>query len=44
MLGVIFVTVALESHGTKDILGFGLAIAAVIAAISFFLYQSGKHE
>ena len=44
VLGVIFVTVALESHGTKDILGFGLAIAAVIAAISFFLYQSGKHE
>jgi uncharacterized membrane protein YqhA len=42
VLGVIFVTVALESHGNKDILGFGLAIASVIAAISLFLYQEGK--
>lgn len=44
VLSVIFVTVALESHGTTDILNFGLAIASVIAAISFFLYQEGKEE
>jgi uncharacterized membrane protein YqhA len=44
VLSVIFVTVALESHGTKDILPFGLAIAGVIAAISLFLYVEAKHH
>ncbi|MGD8474402.1 MAG: YqhA family protein [Anaerolineae bacterium] len=44
VLSVIFVTVALESHGTKDILPFGLAIASVIAAVSLFLYQEAKHH
>lgn len=44
VLSVIFVTVALESHGTSDILNFGLAIASVIAAVSFFLYQETKGE
>jgi uncharacterized membrane protein YqhA len=44
VLSVIFVTVALESRGEKEILDFGLAIAAVIIAVSLFLYQEGKHE
>ncbi len=43
VIGVIFVTVALESHGTTNILGFGLATAAVIAALSLFIYVEGKH-
>lgn len=43
VLGVIFLTQALESHGQGDLLGFGLAVAAVIAALSLFLYQEGKH-
>jgi uncharacterized membrane protein YqhA len=43
VLGVIFLTQALESHGQGDLLGFGLAVAAVIAALSLFLYQESKH-
>ena len=44
VLSVIFVTVALESRGEKEILDFGLAIAAVILAVSLFLYQEGSHR
>lgn len=45
VLSIIFVTAALESHGSDgNILGFGLATAAVIAAISFFLFQHGQHH
>jgi uncharacterized membrane protein YqhA len=44
VLGVIFLTQALESHGQGDLLGFGLAVAAVIAALSLFLYQEGKRH
>jgi uncharacterized membrane protein YqhA len=44
VLSVIFVTVALESRGEKDILNFGLAIAAIIFAVSIYLYVEGKHK
>ena len=45
VLSVIFVTAALESHGNDgNILGFGLATAAVIAAISLFLFQHSRHH
>lgn len=44
VLGVIFLTAALESHGTRDITGFGLSIASVIAAIALFLYVEAKHS
>jgi len=43
VLGVLFVSKALEWDGTEALLYFGLAVGAVIAAISFFLYQEGKH-
>jgi uncharacterized membrane protein YqhA len=42
VVAVIFVTVALESHGTTDILGFGLAAAAVIIGLSLFIYVEGR--
>ena len=41
-VAVIFETVALESHGTTDILSFGLAAAAVIVGLSLFIYVEGK--
>jgi uncharacterized membrane protein YqhA len=44
VLSVIFVTVALESRGEKDILNFGLAIAAIVLAVSVFLFVEGKHS
>lgn len=43
VVAVIFVTVALESHGNTNILGFGLATAAIIVALSLFIYIEGKH-
>ena len=42
VLAVMFVTQVLQWHEGRDLLGLGLAIAAVIAAISLFLYQEGK--
>lgn len=44
VLSVIFVTVALESPGHDEILNFGLAIAAVIVAVSVFLFVEGRHK
>jgi uncharacterized membrane protein YqhA len=44
VLSVIFVTVALESRGEKDILDFGLAIAAVITAVSLFLFHESRKQ
>ena len=44
VLGIIALTQALESHGESGSSGFGFEIAAVIAAISLFLYQEGKHK
>lgn len=42
VLAVIFMTQALEWHG-DNILEFGLAIGAVIAAMSLFLYIERRH-
>jgi uncharacterized membrane protein YqhA len=42
VLAVMFVTQVLQWHEGRDLLGLGLAIAAVIAAISMFLYQESK--
>jgi uncharacterized membrane protein YqhA len=44
VLSVIFVTVALAPHETRDILLYGVGIASVIAATSLFLYQEEKHR
>lgn len=46
VLSIIALTKALESHGQAGVTGIGGAgfeIAAVIAAISLFLWQEGKH-
>lgn len=43
VLSIIALTQALESHGDA-VNGFGFEIAAVIAAISLFLYQESKHH
>lgn len=46
VLSVMFVTQVLQWHEGRDMLNLGLAIAAVIIAVSLFLYQEGKfhHE
>jgi hypothetical protein len=43
VLSIIALTRALESHGEATVSGMGFEIAAVIAAISLFLYQESKH-
>lgn len=42
VLSVMFVTQVLQWHEGRDMLNLGLAIAAVIIAVSLFLYQEGK--
>ena len=42
VLSVMFVTQVLQWHEGRDLLNLGLAIAAVIIAVSLFLYQEGK--
>ena len=44
ILSVIFLTAALEWEGKGDMLGLGLAIASVIAAVALFLYQESRHR
>lgn len=47
VLSVIFLTQAVQWQSGQDILWYGLAIGAVIAGVSFFLYQETqrhKHE
>ncbi|MFN8474764.1 MAG: YqhA family protein [Anaerolineae bacterium] len=44
VLGIIAMTRALDSHAEVSAAAGALAIAAVIAAISFFLYQEGRHR
>lgn len=44
VISVIFLTQVLESHGDPGLINFGLAIAAVIAAISLFIYVEGLHK
>jgi hypothetical protein len=44
VLSIIALTQALESHGNVSGTGLGFEIAAIIAAISLFLYQEGKHH
>ena len=44
ILSVIFLTAALEWEGEGGLLGFGLAIASVIAAVALFLYQESRHH
>jgi hypothetical protein len=41
---IIALTRALESHGAAASTGVGFEIAAIIAAISLFLYQESKHH
>jgi len=43
VLGVLFLGYALTWNGSSELLTVGLACAAVIAALSFFLWQSA-HE
>jgi uncharacterized membrane protein YqhA len=42
VLSVMFVTQVLQWHEGRDMLNLGLAIAAVIIAVSLFLYQENK--
>jgi uncharacterized membrane protein YqhA len=44
VLSIIAMTRALEPHGEASASGIGFEIAAVIAAISLFLYQESKHH
>jgi uncharacterized membrane protein YqhA len=44
VISVIFLTQALESEDPQALLYAGLGIAAVISAISIFLYVEGKHK
>lgn len=44
VLSIIALTRALETHGTSASTGVGFEIAAIIAAISLFLYQESKHH
>lgn len=44
VLSIIALTQALESHGNASGSGLGFEIAAIIAAISLFLYQESKHH
>ena len=44
ILSVIFLTAALEWEGEGGLLGFGLAVASVIAAVALFLYQESRHH
>jgi uncharacterized membrane protein YqhA len=44
VLSIIALTRALEPHGEASGSGIGFEIAAVIAAISLFLYQESKHH
>jgi len=44
VLSIIALTRALEPHGEVSGSGLGFEIAAVIAAISLFLYQESKHH
>lgn len=44
VLSIIALTQALESHGEATGSGIGFEIAAVIIAISLFLYQEKKHQ
>lgn len=44
VISVIFLTLALESEEPQELLYAGLGVAAVIAAISIFLYVESKHK
>ena len=44
VLSIIALTAALEAHGDASGSGVGFEIAAIIAAISLFLYQESKHH
>lgn len=44
VLSIIALTRALESHGEAAATGVGFEIAAVIAAVSLFLFQESKHH
>ncbi len=44
VISVIFLTLALQSNDSQVLLVAGLGIAAVISAISVFLYVEGKHK
>ena len=44
VLSVIFLTQAVQWQSGQDILWYGLAIGAVIAGVSFFLYQEAQHH
>ncbi|GAB4213147.1 MAG: YqhA family protein [Roseiflexaceae bacterium] len=44
VLGVIFLGQVVSWDGQRDLLGIGVAIALVIAALTFFLSQTGKKK
>ncbi len=44
VLGIIAMTRALDAHAETSAAAGAVAIAAVIAAISLFLYQEGRHQ
>jgi uncharacterized membrane protein YqhA len=44
VLSITALTRALESHGQASGTGVGFEIAAIIAAISLFLYQESKNH
>lgn len=44
VLGVVFLGQVVSWDGQRDLLGFGAAIALVIAALTYFLSQKGKQS
>ena len=44
VLGVLFLGQAITWDGTRDLLGFGAAVALVIAALTYFLSQKARKD
>ena len=44
VLGVLFLGQVISWDGTRDLLGFGAAVALVIAALTYFLSQKARKE
>lgn len=44
VLGVLFLGQVISWDGTRDLLGFGAAVALVIAALTYFLSLKGRKE
>jgi hypothetical protein len=44
VLGVLFLGQVISWDGTRDLLGFGAAVALVIAALTYFLSQKARKD